>query len=45
MSEIEAVMPELDATSKNVSGVESPSPNLPCEAEEKIAKRELEVRS
>ena len=45
MSEILATIPELDAISKNVSGVESPSPNLPCEADEKMAKRELVVRS
>ena len=36
--EILATTPELDATSKNASGVESPNPNLPDEVEEKMAK-------
>ena len=33
--EMEAVIPELDAISKNVSGVRSPKPNLPSEVEAK----------
>ena len=36
--EILATTPELDAISKNASGVESPNPNLPDEVEEKMAK-------
>ena len=36
MLEMEAVIPEVEATSKNVSGVVSPTPNLPKEVEEKI---------
>ena len=39
--EILAVIPELEAISKNVSGVLSPSPNLPDDLDEKMAK-ELE---
>ena len=33
---MEAVIPDEDATSKNVSGVVSPNPNLPSEVEEKM---------
>ena len=36
--EIDAVIPEELAISKNVSGVTSPNPNLPSEVEEKMAK-------
>ena len=43
--EILAVIPELDAISKNVSGVVSPSPNLPNEVDEKMANIELLDRS
>ena len=39
--EILAVIPDWEATSKKVSGVVSPSPNLPREAEEKMAKKLL----
>ena len=39
--EILAVIPDDDAISKNVSGDESPRPNLPLEAEEKIANIEV----
>ena len=35
--DIDAVIPDWEDTSKNVSGVISPSPNLPDEAEEKMA--------
>jgi hypothetical protein len=41
--EIDATTPELLATSKYASGVESPSPNLPSEVEEKMAKMESEL--
>ena len=36
-------MPDEEATSKKVSGVESPRPNLPNEAEEKMARKALEL--
>jgi hypothetical protein len=38
MFEILAVIPELDAISKYASGVMSPSPNLPEEIDENLAK-------
>jgi hypothetical protein len=40
--EILAVMPELEAISKKASGVESPSPNLPSDWDEKIARKVFE---
>ena len=40
MLEILAVIPELDATSKKVSGVTSPNPNLPDDTVENLAKVE-----
>ena len=43
--EILATIPELYAISKKASGVVSPNPNLPREAEEKMANIELVVRS
>ena len=43
MLEIEATIPEEEAISKNVSGVVSPSPNLPRETEEKTANGVLEL--
>ena len=36
--EMLATIPELEAISKKASGVMSPSPNLPKEVEEKMAK-------
>ena len=41
--EIEAVIPDEDATSKKASGVTSPSPNLPSEVEEKMPKAKPEL--